>query len=216
VSDEKRLLEKLGAAPVVPLVQAEDPQTAIAITQALVAGGLEVVEVVLRTDEALNCLREVALAVPDALVGAGTVLSAEQARASIAAGARFIVSPGLHPEVVAVAQEAGLPVFPGVATASEIQLGWNLGLRHLKFFPASLAGGPAMLKALGSAYRDVQFMPTGGISAGNLPDYLALPNVLACGGSWITPKAAIEAGDFETVTRLAAEAVAIARSVRAT
>jgi 2-dehydro-3-deoxyphosphogluconate aldolase/(4S)-4-hydroxy-2-oxoglutarate aldolase len=204
----------LEIAPVVPLVQADDPDTAIETTNALVAGGLKVVEVVLRTPAALTCLREVAIAVPDAIVGAGTVLSVEQANAAIDAGAEFIVCPGLHAPVVETAIAAGLPVYPGVATASELQLGWNLGLRTLKFFPASLAGGTAMMKALGSAFQGVKFMPTGGVSASNLPDFLALPNVLACGGSWLTPKPAIEAGDFETVSRLAAEAVAIAKKVR--
>ena len=208
------LAERLKNAPVVPLVQADDPETAIRVTRALVKGGLSVVEVFLRTDAALLCLKEVVSAVPEALVGAGTVLSAEQAQDSIAAGAQFIVSPGLNVHVVEAAQEADLDVVPGVATASEVQLGWNLGLRTLKFFPASLAGGPPMLKALGSAFRDVQFMPTGGVSAGNLSEYLALPNVVACGGSWLTPSSAIEAGYFEGITQLASEAVAIANVVR--
>ena len=131
------------------------------------------------------------------------------------AGAKFIVSPGLYAPVVEYARSAGLPIFPGVATASEAQNAWNMGLRSLKFFPASLAGGPAMLKALGSVYRDVRFMPTGGVSAGNLGEYLALPNVLACGGSWLTPKAAIAAGNYQIITDLAAEALDIANPAMA-
>ena len=214
MTDYNSLNEKLGRAPVVPLVQADDPVTAIAITNALVAGGLTVVEVVLRTPAALTCLHEVTKAVPDAVVGAGTVLSKAQAEAAIEAGAEFIVSPGLHVPVVETAMAADMPVFPGIATASEIQLGWNLGLRTLKFFPASLAGGTAMLKALGSAFQDVKFMPTGGVSAANLPEFLALTNVIACGGSWLTPKAAIAAGEFEIITQLAAEAVDIATTAR--
>ena len=139
--------QRLAAAPVVPLVQADDPETAIATTRALVAGGLTVIEVVLRTPAAVECLREVAKAVPEAMVGAGTVLGEAQAQAVVDAGAAFIVSPGLYEPVVRLAQSAGLPVFPGVSTASEAQQAWNMGLRALKFFPASLAGGPPMLKA---------------------------------------------------------------------
>ena len=205
---------RLEAAPVVPLVVPEDPETAIKTTRALVAGGLSVVEVVLRTSAAMECLAEVVKAVPEAIVGAGTVLSEQQARDVSLAGAQFIVSPGLYEPVVRLAQSLDLPVFPGVATASEAQNAWNMGLRSLKFFPASLAGGPAMLKAIGSVFSDVKFMPTGGVSAGNLADYLALPNVLACGGSWLTPKAAIAEGNYEMITQLAAEAVAIAKQAR--
>jgi 2-dehydro-3-deoxyphosphogluconate aldolase/(4S)-4-hydroxy-2-oxoglutarate aldolase len=212
MSDE--LNRRLELAPVVPLVVPDDPETAIKTAQALVAGGLTVIEVVLRTSAAIECLTEVVRAVPGAIVGAGTVLSERQAGEVVFAGAQFIVSPGLYAPVVNYAQAAGIPVFPGVATASEAQNAWNMGLRSLKFFPASLAGGPAMLKALGSVFRDVKFMPTGGVSAANLADYLALPNVLACGGSWLTPKAAIAEGNYQIITDLAAEAVAIANKTR--
>lgn len=209
-----RLQERLKKTPVVPLVQAEEPDTAVRISEALVAGGLTVVEVVLRTDAALRCLEAVARAVPEAIVGAGTVLGEEQAKAAADAGAAFIVSPGLADAVVAVAQDRDLPVFPGVATATEIQRAWNLGLRTVKFFPAGAAGGTAMIKALAAAFRGMRFMPTGGVSANNLAEYLALPQVAACGGSWITPKPAVASGDFAKITALAAEAVEIARSVR--
>jgi 2-dehydro-3-deoxyphosphogluconate aldolase/(4S)-4-hydroxy-2-oxoglutarate aldolase len=209
------LHNRLERAPVVPLVVPEDPATAIATTRALVAGGLSVIEVVLRTTAALECLAEVVKAVPEAIVGAGTVLSEQQAGDVVKAGAQFIVSPGLYGPVVRLAQSLDLPVFPGIATASEAQNAWNMGLRSLKFFPASLAGGPAMLKAIGSVFKDVKFMPTGGVSAANLADYLALPNVLACGGSWLTPKTAISEGDYQVITDLAAEAVAIASKIRA-
>lgn len=208
------LTSRLESAPVVPLVVPDDPETAIKTTQALVAGGLSVIEVVLRTSAAVECLAEVVKAVPGAVVGAGTVLSEAQAGDVIAAGAQFIVSPGLYGPVVERAKLAGLPVFPGVATASEAQRAWNLGLRSVKFFPASLAGGTAMLKALGSVFKDLRFMPTGGISAANLAEYLALPSVLACGGSWLTPKAAIVEGNYQVITDLAAEAVAIANKSR--
>jgi 2-dehydro-3-deoxyphosphogluconate aldolase/(4S)-4-hydroxy-2-oxoglutarate aldolase len=168
----------------------------------------------LRTSAAVECLGEVVRAVPDAIVGAGTVLSERQAAEVVFAGAQFIVSPGLYAPVVEYAASARLPIFPGVATASEAQNAWNMGLRSLKFFPASLAGGPPMLKAIGSVFKDVRFMPTGGVSAGNLGEYLALPNVLACGGSWLTPKSAIAEGNYEIISNLAAEAVAIANSIR--
>jgi 2-dehydro-3-deoxyphosphogluconate aldolase/(4S)-4-hydroxy-2-oxoglutarate aldolase len=206
--------ERLQRAPVVPLVAPDDAETAIRTTRALVDGGLSVVEVVLRTPSAVQCLGEVVRAVPEAIIGAGTVLSEDQVEAVLLEGAKFVVLPGLYSPVIKVAQAASLPVFPGVATATEVQHAWNAGLRHLKFFPASLSGGTAMLKALGSVFRDISFMPTGGVSAANLAEYLALPNVLACGGSWLTPKAAIEAGDYQQVTDLAAEAVAIADQVR--
>jgi 2-dehydro-3-deoxyphosphogluconate aldolase/(4S)-4-hydroxy-2-oxoglutarate aldolase len=169
---------------------------------------------VLRTDAALECIEAIAQEVPGAIVGAGTVLGRAHADSAAKAGARFIVSPGLHEDVVAAAAADGLPVFPGVATATEAQRAWNMGLRILKFFPAGQAGGVPMLKALASVFRDVRFMPTGGISAGNLAEYLALPAVIACGGSWLTPPAAIAAGNYDTVRELAEEAVAIARGAR--
>ena len=207
--------KRLQCAPVVPLVAPADAPSGIRTAQALVDGGLAVIEVVLRTPAAVDCLAEIAAAVPDAIVGAGTVLSEQQAAAVLERGARFLVSPGLYEPVVRMAHDAGVPVFPGVATASEAQQAWNLGLRTLKFFPASLAGGTAMIKALGAVFRDVKFMPTGGVSAANLADYLALPNVLACGGSWLTPGDAIAAGRYTEVTALAREAVAVARKARA-
>jgi 2-dehydro-3-deoxyphosphogluconate aldolase/(4S)-4-hydroxy-2-oxoglutarate aldolase len=208
------ILQRLARAPVVPLVAPRDAESAIKTTLALVAGGLSVVEVVLRTPAAIECLGEIARAVPDAIVGAGTVLSTDQAASVIDSGAQFIVTPGLYEPVVRMAQEAGLPIFPGVSTATEAQNGWNMGLRTLKFFPASLVGGLPMLKALGSVFKGVNFMPTGGISASNLSDYLALPSVLACGGSWLTPESATQEGKYVEVTRLAAEAVAIAKKAR--
>lgn len=205
---------RLRATPVVPLIQADEETVAVATARALVEGGLTVLEVVMRTDAALNCLRAIGREVPDAIVGAGTVLSAEHARSAAAAGARFIVSPGLHEDVVRASQEAGLPVFPGTATATEVQRAWNMGLRLLKFFPAGQAGGVPMIKALASVFRDVRFMPTGGVSASNLAEYLALPAVAACGGSWLTPKEAIATGDWQAVTALAKQAITIAETAR--
>ena len=204
----------LAESPVVPLVQADDPAVAVRTSRALAAGGLRVAEVVFRTDRALECLRAVADEVPETIAGAGTVLSASQAMAAIENGAKFIVSPGLDDGVVAVAQEHSVPVYPGTMTPSEVQRAFNLGLDVVKFFPASIAGGVPALKALGSVFRTMKFMPTGGVSAGNLADYLAVPSVLACGGSWLTPSDAIAAGDFDKVTALAAAAVEIARQAR--
>ena len=201
----------LEFTPVVPVVVIDDASHAVPVARALVTGGLPIVEITLRTSAALEAIGAVAADVPEAHVGAGTVLSEEQARAAVSAGARFIVSPGLHDGVVLAANELSVPVMPGVTTPSEVQRAWNLGLRVLKYFPASLAGGIPMLKALGAVFRDVRFIPTGGIWAGNLRDYLELPSVIACGGSWLTPSGAIADGDYAEITRLAAEANAIAR-----
>jgi len=208
------LTERLQRAPIVPLVQAHDVDVAIATVEALLAGGLGVIEVVLRTDAAMVCLEEVARSFPAAIVGAGTVLTPGQAGQAIEAGARFIVSPGLEKKVVHLAQEAELPIFPGTATATEVQNAWNMGLSTVKFFPAGLAGGTDMLKALAAVFRGVRFMPTGGVSAANLAEYLAVPQVIACGGSWLTPSSAIASGDYATVTRLAIAARAIADQAR--
>jgi len=204
------LIDLLRKTPVVPLVQSDDPAEAVKISEALIAGGLHVLEVVLRTDRAFDCMAEIVKAFPDAQVGAGTVLSAEQAERAVGVGAKFIVSPGLDEGVVKVAQDNNMPILPGIATATELQRAWNMGLRTVKFFPAGLAGGPKMLKGLSSVFRDVSFMPTGGVNAATLSDYLAVPAVLACGGSWLTPAADIKAGNFDAVTQLAKEAVAIA------
>jgi len=200
--------------PVIPVVVIDEVDRAVPVAKALVAGGLPIIEVTMRTAAASAAIAAIAAEVPDAHVGAGTVLSAEQAHTIVAAGARFIVSPGLHEDVVAAARELAVPIIPGVATATETQRAWNMGLRELKFFPAEQAGGLAMIKALSSVFRDVSFMPTGGVSSANLKDYLAHPFVLACGGSWLTPAAAIAAGDYDQITVLAREALAIARQVR--
>ncbi len=204
----------LESAPVVPLVQADDPGIAVNVSRALAAGGLTVAEVVLRTDSALACLRAVADDVPNMIAGAGTVLTAAQAQQAIDHGAKFVVSPGLDDAVVATCRDAGIPVYPGVYTPGEIQHAVNLGLDVVKFFPASIAGGVKALKAFASVFRTMKFMPTGGISPGNLAEYLAVPAVLACGGSWLTPADAIAAGECDAITKLAAEALEIAAKAR--
>jgi 2-dehydro-3-deoxyphosphogluconate aldolase/(4S)-4-hydroxy-2-oxoglutarate aldolase len=205
------LLEKVGVVPVVVLDNAED---AIPVAEALREGGLSIIEVTLRTAAAPEAIRLIADEVSDVIIGAGTVLNAEQVGIAAGAGARFIVSPGLHDSVVAESKSLNLPLYPGVATATEAQAAWNMGLKALKFFPAGQAGGVPMLKALGSVFRDVRFMPTGGVSPENLAEYLGLPSVIACGGSWLTPAKAIEAKDFATITRLAEEARALVDELR--
>lgn len=209
-----KLTASLKNAPVVPLVQSDNPDEAVAISRALLDGGLEVLEVVLRTDAAFECLKAVAGAFPDGNVGAGTVLSPAQAEKAVECGAKFLVSPGLHEGVVELSQKAGLAALPGIATATELQRAWNMGLRTVKFFPAGPGGGPQMLKALSAAFRDMRFMPTGGISPANLAEYLAVPSVIACGGSWLTPAADIADGNFDAITALAAEARAIAEKAK--
>ena len=206
--------ELLARNPVVPLVQANDPKIAVKTSNALATGGLQVVEVVFRTDAALECLQAVADEVPDMVAGAGTVLSAGQADAALDNGAKFLVSPGLDDGVVGVAKERGVPVYPGIMTPGEIQHAFNLGLDTVKFFPAGNAGGVPMIKALASVFRSMKFMPTGGVSPKNLAEFLSVPAVLACGGSWLTPADQIAAGNYEAITALAAEAVEIARVAR--
>ena len=202
------------ANPVIPLIEADDPKTAVALARALQAGGLSVVEVVQRTAHSLECLAAIAAELPELLTGAGTVLSATQAELCIASGARFIVSPGLDDGVVAAARDNDVDIFPGIMTPSELQHAHNLGIDTVKFFPAATAGGVAALQALASVFRAMRFIPTGGISASNLAAYFSLPAVLACGGSWLTPADAVSRGDFDHITALATEALSIARRAR--
>lgn len=211
---EQQLEARLTKAPVVPLVGGGDPAVAVKTANALDAGGLSVVEVVLRTDEAVDCMEAIVKETSGLIVGAGTVLTVEQAEEVISRGAQFVVSPGLVDEVAEYCLERSVPMFAGTMTAGEVQRAYALGLRTVKFFPASLAGGVPMLKALSSVFRDMQFMPTGGVSADNLSEFLAVPSVIACGGSWLTPGAEIDAGNFEAITNLAREAVAVASAAR--
>jgi 2-dehydro-3-deoxyphosphogluconate aldolase/(4S)-4-hydroxy-2-oxoglutarate aldolase len=206
--------EAVKAVPVIPVIVLQSVAHAVPVAEALIAGGIPIFEVTLRTAAALPAIAELAKIFPHALTGAGTVLDRSQAEQAIAAGASFIVSPGWDEGVVDTARKAGLPVVPGVATASEVQRARNHGLRVLKLFPAGIAGGVPMLKALSGVYQDVKFVPTGGVSAKNLAEYLALPNVAAVGGSWLTPKQAVAEGRFDEITRLAEEARRIAAEVR--
>ncbi|MGI9249671.1 MAG: bifunctional 4-hydroxy-2-oxoglutarate aldolase/2-dehydro-3-deoxy-phosphogluconate aldolase [Pseudohongiellaceae bacterium] len=204
----------LKKAPVVPVVVIDNPNDAVPVAKALVAGGIPTIEVTMRTSAAAESIAAIVEQVPEAVVGAGTVLSPKQAEAIVKAGAKFIVSPGFHEDVVATAEKLSVPVIPGIATATEAQQAWNHGLRLLKFFPAEQAGGVATIKALAAVFRDVLFVPTGGISTSNLEEYLSLPAVLACGGSWLTPAKLIADDDFGGITKLAREALALANKVR--
>jgi 2-dehydro-3-deoxyphosphogluconate aldolase / (4S)-4-hydroxy-2-oxoglutarate aldolase len=195
--------------PVIPVIVLQRVQDAVPLAEALLAGGVKVLEVTMRTAVALQCIEAIAKALPEALVGAGTIRSAADAQAALDAGSRFAVSPGYTAEVGAACRRIGLPLLPGVATASEVMAANADGLQFLKFFPAMQAGGLAMLKALGGPFTDTVFCPTGGISLETAPQFLALPNVKVCGGSWLTPADAVAAGDWARITRLAREAQAL-------
>ena len=202
-------LELAGHGPVIPVIVLQRVQDAVPLAQALVAGGVRVLEVTMRTPVALQCIEAIARAVPQAIVGAGTIRSAADARAAKSAGSAFGVSPGYTAAVGAACREAGLPLLPGVATAGEVMAAQADGLSFLKFFPATAAGGIPMLKALGGPFPDVVFCPTGGITLQSAPQFLALANVKVCGGSWLTPADAVAAGDWAQITRLAQEASAL-------
>ena len=206
---EQALDDVLAAQRLIAVTVLEDSQAAGSLAAALTAGGLRCVEVTLRTDSALDTIATMSRE-PSLLVGAGTVLSAGQAARAVDAGARFVVSPGFDPEVVAWCTDRGVPVFPGVATPTDIMAALRAGLDTVKFFPAGQLGGPAMLKALGGPFRTVRFIPTGGVDASNVGTYLALPNVIAVGGTWMVPPALLGAGDWAGVERLTREAVASA------
>ncbi len=198
-------------APVIPVIVLDDAAHAVPLARALVAGGIRMLEVTLRTPAALACIEAIAREVPQAVAGAGTVRSAADARAARDAGARFAVSPGFTVAVGRACRDLGLPLLPGVATGSEIMQAQEEGYTQLKFFPAMQAGGAAMLKAWSGPFGEVLFCPTGGVSAANAGEFLALPNVACVGGSWLTPAAAVAAGDWSRITALAREAASLAR-----
>ena len=206
------MLDTLSLAshgPVIPVIVLQRIQDAVPLSEALLAGGVKVLEVTLRSPVALQCIEAIARALPEAVVGAGTVRSAADAKAALEAGSRFAVSPGYTAEIGLACRQLGLPLLPGVATASEVMAASADGLGFLKFFPAVQAGGLAMLKALAGPFPEIVFCPTGGISVETAPHFLALGNVKVCGGSWLTPADAIAAGDWTRITRLAREAQAL-------
>ena len=199
-------LQVMQHAPVIPVIVLNDVAHAVPMARALVAGGIRMLEVTLRTAQALACMEAIARNVPEAVLGAGTVRSAADAQSAAAAGARFAVSPGYTSAVGQACRDQGLPLLPGVATGSEIMMCHQDGLTELKFFPALQAGGVAMLKAWGGPFADIRFCPTGGITPQNAKEFLALPNVVCVGGSWLVPQDALSQGDWSRITRLAAEA----------
>ncbi|GAA4717383.1 bifunctional 4-hydroxy-2-oxoglutarate aldolase/2-dehydro-3-deoxy-phosphogluconate aldolase [Isoptericola chiayiensis] len=201
------VLDTLAQHRLVPVVVVDGADQGLGLADALIAGGLPVAEITLRTAGGLDAIRAVAAERPDVVVGAGTVTTAAQVDDVVGAGARYIVSPGLSRAVVERAQEHGVPVLPGVATATDVMTALDLGVETVKLFPASVVGGPAALKALAAPFPGVRFVPTGGVSADNLPDYLALKPVLAVGGSWMVAKGLVDAGDWAEITRRTTEAV---------
>ena len=202
-------LQVMQDAPVIPVIVLNDVAHAVPMARALVAGGVRMLEVTLRTPQALACIEAIARAVPEAVVGAGTVRSRADAQAAANAGARFAVSPGYTSAVGQACRDVGLALLPGVATGSEIMMAQEDGFTELKFFPAMQAGGPAMLKAWSGPFFDVRFCPTGGVSLQNAADFLALPNVVCVGGSWLVPADAMAAGDWGRITQLAADTRAL-------
>ena len=202
-------LQVMQDAPVIPVIVLNDVAHAVPMARALVEGGIRMLEVTLRTPQALACIEAIAKAVPQAVVGAGTLRSKADAQAAANAGARFAVSPGYTSALGAACRDLGLPLLPGVATGGEIMAAQEDGFSALKFFPALQAGGSAMLKAWSGPFFDVKFCPTGGISLHNAADFLALPNVLCVGGSWLVPADALAQGDWARITTLTREAVAL-------
>lgn len=201
------ILEAIGKIGIVPVIKIEDAKNAVPLCRALKNGGLPVAEITFRTAAAEEAIRLVSEQLPEVLVGAGTVLTTEQVDKAVAAGAKFIVSPGLNPKIVKYCVEHGIPITPGCANPSDLEQAIELGLDVVKFFPAEAAGGLAMIKAMSAPYGSLKFMPTGGIDAKNLNDYLSFGKILACGGSWMVKPELIEAGDFAAIERLTREAV---------
>jgi 2-dehydro-3-deoxyphosphogluconate aldolase/(4S)-4-hydroxy-2-oxoglutarate aldolase len=206
---DPRVRAVLKLAPVIPVFTPESVDDAVEVARALFNGGLPVIEVTLRTPVAMEAIKAMVDAVPDAVVGAGTVLSAAQMEQVKQAGGRFAVAPGATPRLYAAARDSDLPFLPGVATSSELMLGLEQGLDTFKFFPAVQAGGAAMLSAWNGPFGDVRFCPTGGISAQTARDFLHLPNVLCVGGSWLTTRALLQARDWAGIEQLARDSAAL-------
>lgn len=205
-------LDIMRASPVIPVIAIDKFEHAIPLARALVAGGIRVLEITLRTEHGLPAIRAIAESVPDAIVGVGTLTAPEEFAASRDAGAVFGVSPGLTPALIDAAKRSGLPLLPGVMTPSEVMAAREAGFRQLKLFPAVPAGGIGMLNGIAGPLGDVSFCPTGGISQETAPQFLACKNVVCVGGSWLTPKAAIDAGDWDKITELARAASALKKA----
>jgi 2-dehydro-3-deoxyphosphogluconate aldolase / (4S)-4-hydroxy-2-oxoglutarate aldolase len=205
------VLELMRVCPVIPVIALEEEAQAVPLARALVAGGIRVLEVTLRTAAGLAAIRAIAQAVPEAIVGVGTVTRPEQFAAARDAGALFAVTPGLTGTLIEAARASGLPLLPGVMTPSEVIAAHAAGFFQLKLFPAQQAGGLGMLAALSGPFPDAVFCPTGGVTVETAPDFLALPNVVCVGGSWLTPRAALAADDWDAITQLARQAAALSR-----
>jgi 2-dehydro-3-deoxyphosphogluconate aldolase/(4S)-4-hydroxy-2-oxoglutarate aldolase len=204
--------EVLALAPVMPVVVINDAAHAVPMARALIAGGVRAIEITLRTEAALDAIRAIAADVPEAVVGAGTVLTPNELTAATQAGARFALSPGATPHLLAAGRKSAIPFIPGVATAGEIMVGYEHGYTCFKFFPAEQMGGIATLKGLGSALSAARFCPTGGIGPDMVAKYLALPNVICVGGSWVTPADKMAARDWDAITALARQAAGYAKA----
>jgi 2-dehydro-3-deoxyphosphogluconate aldolase/(4S)-4-hydroxy-2-oxoglutarate aldolase len=202
----RAVLELIGSTPMIPVLTIDEVESAVDLARALTAGGLRLLEITLRTAGALDAIQRIATAVPDAIVGAGTVLDGAQYATAVAAGARFVVSPGATPALLDAAEAAGAPLLPGCATASEAMALFARGYHMAKFVPAEPAGGIPYLKSLAEPLRHLRFCPTGGIDLAKARDYLALPNVVCVGGSWVAPRRHLEAGNWAAITTLAREA----------
>ncbi|MFO8041739.1 MAG: bifunctional 4-hydroxy-2-oxoglutarate aldolase/2-dehydro-3-deoxy-phosphogluconate aldolase [Alkalispirochaeta sp.] len=213
---EQTVYTKIAAYGLVPVIKLTDPDHAVPLAEALSAGGLPVAEVTFRTDSAAESIQRIGREAPDVIVGAGTVLTVEQAKQAVGAGAQYIVTPGFNPKVVQYCVDNDVPITPGVNSPTTVEQALEFGLTLLKFFPAEASGGLAMLKALAGPYGHVRFVPTGGVSGSNLAAYIGQKNVAAVGGSWIVPGDAIAAGDFRKITTLTAEAIEIVTTTRAT
>ncbi|MDO4321317.1 MAG: bifunctional 4-hydroxy-2-oxoglutarate aldolase/2-dehydro-3-deoxy-phosphogluconate aldolase [Lachnospiraceae bacterium] len=211
----KTMEEQFRKVGVVPVVVLNDAKDALPLADALVEGGLPCAEVTFRTDAAAESIRLMAEKYPEMLIGAGTVLTIEQVERAVAAGAKFIVSPGFDPEIVDYCLEKEIPVFPGCITPTELAQAVKRGLKVVKFFPAEQFGGISTIKALAAPYTTVKFMPTGGVNAKNLHDYLSCDKIICCGGSWMVKGDLIEAGEFDKIRELTKEAVALAEKIRA-
>ena len=208
------VLEKIQKTGIIPVVVLNDVKDAEPLAKALIEGGLPCAEVTFRTEAAEESIRIMKEKFPEMLLGAGTVLTTEQVDRAVAAGAEFIVSPGLNPRIVKYCVERNIPITPGCANASDIEQALENGLEVVKFFPAEPAGGLKMIKALAAPYVGVKFMPTGGISASNVRDYLAYDRIIACGGSWMVSGDLVKAGEFDKIKELTAEAAAIVKEMR--
>ena len=211
MSTMNEIIQGYGLVPVVVL---NDPKDALPLAKALCEGGLPVAEVTFRTDAAEESIRQMSEAYPDMLVGAGTVLTVEQVDRAVAAGAKFIVSPGFDPEIVDYCLGKNIPIYPGVVTPSELAQAVKRGLRVVKFFPAEQYGGVSTIKALAAPYPMMKFMPTGGVNLKNLKDYLECDKIVACGGSWMVKGDMIKAGEFDKIAQITKEAVALAKDIR--